>query len=1198
MRDRHLFFSSLAHSVSRRCGDELKVGKKLCFKCGTNVSALTKKPPKEEKVPDKVVSNADVAKVWGRVVSEGMAGQPAQPVKAGAAKTRAAAPAPVAAPVPTPVAPAASAPRPAAPATQPVASAPAAAAKTEAASKAEAAASNIQMKEAMGLQKCEYCTKFCYVGEGEMRDGKMYHIAYCLDQAKALSKSANAEADAKQQQSKKASTPIDPIINEILKTEEAYIKDLDLIIVHFMQPCRQDNILSPEDVQIVFCNIEKLKKLHEVVVVGLHAEAKKPAKIQNWGLVFKTYEASFRAEYQVYTKNQSKARARRLALEQEEKFKTFIGKVFKHPEIRLTDLNSYLIKPVQRICKYPLLLRELSKAFEAMGIANEEAKNDLGIAMGGMSEVLKKANDYMSTLRGETTAAAPAAAADSAAGNVCNFCKKPVNARDRRLENGIVYHAELCFNREKAADELSKKRKDNGKGRSKKKETKVLVNPLMEQRAKLAQKKEEQKLQKSPPTTGVSAPAPVPVAVKVEPKAEPLHVAPSPVPTVATASPVSAPSLAAQEAEQEGDDDEAAKELEVATILAAVDVEAELLETAAAPEIDAKKDLADEEMTEGSFSTLRRRRGEPGPSIPRELARTLRIVEENREVFATIHRQQLADEEAKASALLKNAAASSERDVVVLAKMAAAEERTCVAETEKIAAEAEKKSEQNAAVKAEGSAVMEGLSLEQQDKLLVEDGKEAAMAVGAGAGAGGFYVESASGASFGNWPEPSPNDAVFRLAQTAVQVAHEAARELLNEVKKDNLFEAPDSTQVLLEDSGKFVAASLAKTVQLITHHVTVDIELLMTFLHVYGALMLPTDLIALLRARWHMDAPASIKDPEQREEWRKVVRKGARSRIVLVLRLWVKWHPRTFREGTPAYDQMIVFLTNDVIPKVGEQGLSIKGDLLAGNVVAVLGQKPESLSSATGSVSSLRDIHPIEMARQLALLTFDLYSRISSCELLQRRWLMAHKTLLSPSVLNLLSHEHRLKNWFATQVLSERDRKERAVILSRLIMIAVECRKLHNFSGMMAAVNALQDASIKRLSRTWSLIPSLLLAELRNVEVLIDSANEHALLVAEMSSTAVPGIPYLGCVLSRIEQMEDRLPYVLQETKERFRCLLSLSKIRLVGNLVNQIVRFQTHGFNFDRVDSIAELVNSKCLDDIALLRVSLTLEAEGDAA
>jgi hypothetical protein len=92
------------------------------------------------------------------------------------------------------------------------------------------------------------------------------------------------------------------------------------------------------------------------------------------------------------------------------------------------------------------------------------------------------------------------------------------------------------------------------------------------------------------------------------------------------------------------------------------------------------------------------------------------------------------------------------------------------------------------------------------------------------------------------------------------KVAHDATREVLLELKKENLFEAPDTSQVLLEDSGRFVAASLAKTVQLVSHHLNVDIELVMTFLHVYGALMLPTDLIALLRARWHMDAPQTMR--------------------------------------------------------------------------------------------------------------------------------------------------------------------------------------------------------------------------------------------------------------------------------------------------------------------------------------------------
>lgn len=79
------------------------------------------------------------------------------------------------------------------------------------------------MKEAMGLKRCEYCTKFVYEGEGELMAGKLYHISYCLPKATALIKFANEEMELKQAP-KKANLPIDPIINEILKTEEAYIR--------------------------------------------------------------------------------------------------------------------------------------------------------------------------------------------------------------------------------------------------------------------------------------------------------------------------------------------------------------------------------------------------------------------------------------------------------------------------------------------------------------------------------------------------------------------------------------------------------------------------------------------------------------------------------------------------------------------------------------------------------------------------------------------------------------------------------------------------------------------------------------------------------------------------------------------------------------------------------------------------------------
>ncbi len=93
-------------------------------------------------------------------------------------------------------------------------------------------------------------------------------------------------------------------------------------------------------------------------------------------------------------------------------------------------------------------------------------------------------------------------------------------------------------------------------------------------------------------------------------------------------------------------------------------------------------------------------------------------------------------------------------------------------------------------------------------------------------------------------------------------------------------------------------------------------------------------------------------------------------------------------------------------------------------------------------------------------------------------------------------------------------------------------------------------------------------------------------------------GIPFIGAVLVQLADTEERLPYVLQEHQSTVKPLIcSLSKVRLVGTLINQIMRFQTHAFNYERVDAIQECFSgSKAVDDLALLRISLTLEPEDD--
>jgi hypothetical protein len=717
----------------------------------------------------------------------------------------------------------------------------------------------------------------------------------------------------------------------------------------------------------------------------------------------------------------------------------FLSKTLKHPEIRLSDLNSYLIKPVQRICKYPLLLRELSKAFDVMGIVNDEAKNDLSIAMGGMSEVLKKANDYMSTLR--ESAAVPSAPVAAAAavvvveeemiGNICNFCKKPVTSSERRMEDGVVYHAELCFNREKAAAGLAKKEKKKSKPKSRSGRDEVM-SFAAEQRAKLAQKKarkeqerkekeerekaarekekqeaeakerarheeaeakerarleaEQKKAEKLKREVAIAAAAveeakqaaaAAAAAAKMakeaadeaarleqerrkqaeeeeakrleeeqkakrleeeekakrleeeekakrleeeekakrleeEEKAKRLEDADkvedskeldekAEETSEGTVHEISeAASQEAQEKEAaraaailvgelsesivepektaEEEREEEARETEV--IIAAIDVEGDLDDAGpeAASEVATPRELvgvAAPPVSSGpedpatQFATLRRRKegnreGTEG-SLPREVARTLRIIEEHRGVFQTVHKRQIEDEEVKAQALIKDDASSGESRVCVMAKVAAAEERLAVAKSAEALRTRQALSESGsistmiqAMTALEGSAVgrevvsatsvtapapqieageeadvsetvvsltppgkspgkvVPGKPERRLSKLAsmfkkkekepikaeaskpvrvpVEPVKTDAKSAGSeeianvstrGASADvsssestppnprdplGFYVDAAPAMQCSWWPEPNPTDAVYRLAQTAVQV--------------------------------------------------------------------------------------------------------------------------------------------------------------------------------------------------------------------------------------------------------------------------------------------------------------------------------------------------------------------------------------------------------------------------------------------
>eukprot|EP00834_Sanchytrium_tribonematis_P002560 NODE_82_length_22625_cov_0.476516.p1 type:complete len:909 gc:universal NODE_82_length_22625_cov_0.476516:5472-8198(+) len=149
-------------------------------------------------------------------------------------------------------------------------------------------------------------------------------------------------------------------IYELLLTEQDYVRDLEMIIDVYIRPLRKSRILSIKDIGIIFgvweqlvpVNSELLKKLDEKHIIS--------PVIEEIGDIWSNI-TDYMKVYTMYCSNHPYALMRLEKVNNIKAFNKFAQQCQISPECRNLPLSSYLLKPVQRICKYPLLIREILK---------------------------------------------------------------------------------------------------------------------------------------------------------------------------------------------------------------------------------------------------------------------------------------------------------------------------------------------------------------------------------------------------------------------------------------------------------------------------------------------------------------------------------------------------------------------------------------------------------------------------------------------------------------------------------------------------------------------------------------------------------------------------------------------------------------------------------------------------------------------
>ncbi|KAA0710802.1 Intersectin-2 EH domain and SH3 domain regulator of endocytosis 2 [Triplophysa tibetana] len=149
-------------------------------------------------------------------------------------------------------------------------------------------------------------------------------------------------------------------IDELIETEEKYIEDLQLVLEVFHKPMSESGRLTEAEMNMIFFNWRELIQCNSKMLKALKTR-KKPGgePVHMIGDVLAS-ELSHMQAYICFCSCQLNAAALlQQRTDQEPDFKTFMKKIATDYRCKGMPLSSFLLKPMQRITRYPLHIKNM-----------------------------------------------------------------------------------------------------------------------------------------------------------------------------------------------------------------------------------------------------------------------------------------------------------------------------------------------------------------------------------------------------------------------------------------------------------------------------------------------------------------------------------------------------------------------------------------------------------------------------------------------------------------------------------------------------------------------------------------------------------------------------------------------------------------------------------------------------------------------
>uniref|UniRef100_A0AAR2JNF1 Rap guanine nucleotide exchange factor (GEF) 4 n=1 Tax=Pygocentrus nattereri TaxID=42514 RepID=A0AAR2JNF1_PYGNA len=222
------------------------------------------------------------------------------------------------------------------------------------------------------------------------------------------------------------------------------------------------------------------------------------------------------------------------------------------------------------------------------------------------------------------------------------------------------------------------------------------------------------------------------------------------------------------------------------------------------------------------------------------------------------------------------------------------------------------------------------------------------------------------------------------------------------------------------------------------------------------------------------------------------------------------------------------------------------------------LASLPEQEGPSTGSMSSFELMSSKDLAFQMTLYDWELFSCVHEYELVYHTFGRQAYRRSTANLELFLRRFNQVQLWVVTEVSLCGTLSKRVQLLKKFIKIAAHCREFRNLNSFFAIIMGMCNPAVSRLGQTWEKLPSKFKKFYAEFESLLDPSRNHRvyrLTVAKMEPPIIPFMPLL------IKDMT----FTHEGNKTFVDGLVNFEKMRLIANTIRAVRHCRSQPFNVE---------------------------------